>query len=45
MTTICDNMSVVSLLVCVTGFLSRCSVNEIVNGVQYQRAKCVNILI
>lgn len=36
MKTICDNMSVVSLVICVTVFLCRCGVNEIVNGVQYQ---------
>ena len=45
MKTICDNMSAVSLVICVPGVLYKGCVDEIVNGVQYQRPKCVNILI
>lgn len=45
MKTVCDNLSVVCSVICVTSFLDRCSVNGTVNGVQYRRAKCVNILI
>lgn len=45
MQTICDSMSVVSLVICVPGLLYGCSVDKIVIWVQYQRATCVNILI